>query len=313
MSFFLSFSFLPRFLSEKTTNTSETSSDSSKGENKCEMFGAFGFLVQAILGVVAFSVLIIKRFVEKPRRAWKIWFYDICKQIISSVLLHLFNLLVSAIFSKDEEEADACVWYFVTVFLDCTLGAFLSYIFMWLVDGIAKSSDWKVLKTGLYYEEYKKGDKTIYKLVWKKYLSQLAVWLVITVLCKIVLIIMLKICRKFMINMGGFVLAPFTNGKVRLVMVMIVFPLILNALYFWCVDNILKFKPDEDEKEKIHVRIGVDGKVRALGEEVENDVNNNRQNVELGQLKDRNINNNDDYKREKIDMNEIKLDVDSKE
>ena len=50
--------------------------------------------------------------------------------------------------SDDENEADACIWYFVTVVLDCTLGAFLSYIFMWLVDGIVSSSELEILKTG---------------------------------------------------------------------------------------------------------------------------------------------------------------------
>ena len=90
------------------------------------MFGGFGFLIQGILGAAAFSVLIVKRYVEKPRRPWKIWFYDILKQIISSLFLHLFNLVISAILSDDDNDADACVWYFVTVVLDCTLGAFLS-------------------------------------------------------------------------------------------------------------------------------------------------------------------------------------------
>lgn len=270
-------SFLFRLM-EESNNTTGVEEDSSP--NKCEMFGGFGFLIQAILGIVAFSILIVKRFVEKPRRPWKIWFYDVAKQIISSTILHLFNLLVSAIFSGDENDADACVWYFVTVFLDCTLGAFLSYIFMWLVDGIAKSSDWKVLRTGLYYEEYKKGNKKCYKLIWKKYLSQLAVWLVITLICKIILLIMLKICKRFMVNMGSFVLSPFTNGKVRLVMVMIIFPLILNALYFWCVDNILKFKADENE---INQKDKFNEEHTSNNEKLEG----KNQNIELNQLKEK--------------------------
>jgi hypothetical protein len=39
------------------------------------MFGAFGYIVQTILGVLAFLVLVIKRFLEKPKRPWKIWFF----------------------------------------------------------------------------------------------------------------------------------------------------------------------------------------------------------------------------------------------
>ena len=266
-------------------NLNETSSS----ESKCEMFGGFGFLIQAILGAAAFSILIVKRYVEKPRRPWKIWFYDVAKQIISSLVLHLFNLIISAVLSNDENDADACVWYFVTVVLDCTLGAFLSYIFMWLVDGIVSSSELEILKTGLYYEEYMEGNKKCYKLKWKKYGAQLGVWLVITLIVKLILLIMLKICKLFLVNLGGFFLSPFSNAKVRLVMVMIIFPVILNALYFWVVDNILKLKePDKDD-------VKLDGQKK--GEKSDNI------NIQINQLKDKNVTSSTN-----INENEMKLD-----
>ena len=269
-------------------NLNETSSS----ESKCEMFGGFGFLIQAILGAAAFSILIVKRFVEKPRRPWKIWFYDVAKQIISSLVLHLFNLIISAVLSNDENDADACVWYFVTVTLDCTLGAFLSYIFMWLVDGIVSSSELEILKTGLYYEEYMEGNKKCYKLKWKKYGAQLGVWLVVTLIVKLILLIMLKICKLFLVNLGGFFLSPFSNAKLRLVMVMIIFPVILNALYFWVVDNILKLK----ESDKDEVKLNGEKK----GDKLDN---NNKYNIEINQLKDKNFSSSTS-----INGNEMKLD-----
>ena len=269
-------------------NLNETSSS----ETKCEMFGGFGFLIQAILGAAAFSILIVKRFVEKPRRPWKIWFYDVAKQIISSLVLHLFNLIISAVLSNDENDADACVWYFVTVTLDCTLGAFLSYIFMWLVDGIVSSSELEILKTGLYYEEYMEGNKKCYKLKWKKYGAQLGVWLVVTLIVKLILLIMLKICKIFLVNLGGFFLSPFSNAKLRLVMVMIIFPVILNALYFWVVDNILKLK----ESDKDEVKLNGEKK----GDKLDN---NNKYNIEINQLKDKNFSSSTS-----INGNEMKLD-----
>ena len=268
-------------------NLNETTS-----ESKCEMFGGFGFLIQAILGAAAFSILIVKRYVEKPRRPWKIWFYDVAKQIISSLVLHLFNLIISAVLSNDENDADACVWYFVTVTLDCTLGAFLSYIFMWLVDGIVSSSELEILKTGLYYEEYMEGNKKCYKLKWKKYGAQLGVWLVVTLIVKLILLIMLKICKLFLVNLGGFFLSPFSNAKVRLVMVMIIFPVLLNALYFWVVDNILKLK----ESDKDDVKLNGEKK----GDKIDS---NNKFNIEINQLKDKNFSSSTN-----INANEIKLD-----
>ena len=266
--------------------------ETSTSESKCEMFGGFGFLIQAILGAAAFSILIVKRFVEKPRRPWKIWFYDVAKQIISSLVLHLFNLIISAVLSNDENDADACVWYFVTVTLDCTLGAFLSYIFMWLVDGIVSSSELEILKTGLYYEEYMEGNKKCYKLKWKKYGAQLGVWLVVTLIVKLILLIMLKICKLFLVNLGGFFLSPFSNAKLRLVMVMIIFPVILNALYFWVVDNILKLK----ESDKDDVKLNGEKK----GDKLDN---NNKYNIEINQLKDKNFSSSTS-----INGNEMKVD-----
>ena len=276
-----------------TNGTNITNLTGVEDNSKCEMFGGFGVLIQAILGAAAFSILIVKRYVEKPRRAWKIWFYDVAKQIISSLVLHLFNLIISAVLSSDEKDADACVWYFVTVVLDCTLGAFLSYIFMWLTDGIANSSDWTFLKTGLYYEEYMTGNKKNYRLIWKKYLSQLGVWLVITLIVKIILLIMLKICKLFLVNLGTFFLSPFSNPKVRLVMVMIIFPVILNALYFWVVDNILKLK--ESDKNQFNLN-------------EEKNVQNNNVNIELNQLKNKNINSGSSSNIN--NNNEVKLDDD---
>jgi hypothetical protein len=279
-----------RFL-ESTKNKNATEVEESN--SKCEMIGGFGFFIQAVLGAAAFSKLIVKRYIEMPRRPWKIWFYDVAKQIISSLVLHIFNLIISAILSIDEKDADACVWYFVTVTLDCTLGAFLSYIFMWLMDGIANSSDWTILKTGLYYDEYMEGNKKCYKLDWKKYGSQLGVWLVITLIVKIILLIMLKICKLFLVNLGTFFLSPFSNAKVRLVMVMIIFPVILNALYFWVVDNILKLK--ESDKDEVNLN----------EEKKDSNVNN----IELGHLKDKNRNSNSSSSTD-VNNNEVKLDID---
>jgi hypothetical protein len=44
-------------------------------EDKCDLFGAFGYIMQLILGVLSFFVLVIKRLKEKPMRPWKIWFF----------------------------------------------------------------------------------------------------------------------------------------------------------------------------------------------------------------------------------------------
>ena len=41
------------------------------------------------------------------------------------------------------------------------------------------------------------------------------------------------------------------NGKLKLIIVMVLVPLILNAINFWLIDNILKLKTDEIGNESI--------------------------------------------------------------
>ena len=38
-----------------------TSSSSDKNNKQCEMFGSFGFIIQIVLGIIAFMVLICKK------------------------------------------------------------------------------------------------------------------------------------------------------------------------------------------------------------------------------------------------------------
>ena len=46
-------------------------------EGKCELLGMFGFFIQFVLGVVCFSVLVVKRLTESPKRSLIIWCLDI--------------------------------------------------------------------------------------------------------------------------------------------------------------------------------------------------------------------------------------------
>ena len=48
-------------------------------EGKCELLGMFGFFVQFLLGIFCFSILVIKRQLESPKRSTIIWFLDISK------------------------------------------------------------------------------------------------------------------------------------------------------------------------------------------------------------------------------------------
>lgn len=64
-------------------------------ENQCKLLGPFALLVQGALGLLALLTLVFKRFRESPKRPWRVWFFDVAKQVIGSIILHLINLLMS--------------------------------------------------------------------------------------------------------------------------------------------------------------------------------------------------------------------------
>lgn len=64
-------------------------------ENQCKLLGPFALLVQGALGVLALLTLVVKRFRENPKRPWRVWFFDVAKQVTGAIILHLINLMMS--------------------------------------------------------------------------------------------------------------------------------------------------------------------------------------------------------------------------
>ncbi len=66
---------------------------------ECRLLGPFAILIQSSLGLLAISSLVFKRWRERPQRPVKVWAFDVSKQVVGSVLLHISNLLM-AMFSS---------------------------------------------------------------------------------------------------------------------------------------------------------------------------------------------------------------------
>lgn len=99
---------------------------SDNPNSHCSIVGLLGILIQISLGVLSFSVLIIKRiFFENPKRPWKIWRFDTAKQGISQILAHFINLTISLVLTVEDPNSDTCLWYFITNVFDNTVGVFL--------------------------------------------------------------------------------------------------------------------------------------------------------------------------------------------
>ena len=80
---------------------SDSSAVKTTEEGKCRLLGPFALLVQGALGVVALLSLVYKRWRETPKRPWKIWIFDVSKQVVGTFLVHILNLLMSVLGAMD--------------------------------------------------------------------------------------------------------------------------------------------------------------------------------------------------------------------
>lgn len=84
---------------------SASGSPQTTQEGECHLLGPFALLVQGALGIMALLSLVYKRWRETPKRPWKIWFFDVSKQVVGSVLVHVLNLVMSMLGAGDIEHA----------------------------------------------------------------------------------------------------------------------------------------------------------------------------------------------------------------
>mmetsp|Transcript_27680 Transcript_27680/g.27375 ORF Transcript_27680/g.27375 Transcript_27680/m.27375 type:complete len:143 (+) Transcript_27680:12-440(+) len=122
----------------------------SRGSGECKLFGDFGWFIQGILGFLSFSSLIIKKYTEKPRRSWKIWFMDTSKQGLSAGLLHMLNLAVAYMIEHNNPESNQCTWYFLNFTIDTLLGMAICYLLLNLIEGLFSKSETFSFTSGLY-------------------------------------------------------------------------------------------------------------------------------------------------------------------
>ncbi|XP_012986465.3 musculoskeletal embryonic nuclear protein 1 isoform X2 [Melopsittacus undulatus] len=209
------------------------------GDRGCEngaLMDSFGIFLQGLLGVVAFSTLMLKRFREPKheRRPWRIWFLDTSKQAIGMLFIHFTNVYLS-----DLTGEDPCSLYLINFLLDATLGMLLIYIGIRAVSSIVEWQHWESLRFGEY------GDP----LQCTAWVGQCVLYILIMTFEKIIIIIVLLIPQWKEVAL----LNPIENPQLELAIVMLIVPFFVNALMFWVVDNFLmkkgKTKAKLEEKE----------------------------------------------------------------
>lgn len=213
----------------EVTNMTDINKASPHGCDNGALTDKFGVLIQGLLGIVAFSTLMLKRFREPAgiRRPWRIWFYDTSKQAIGSLFIHFANVFLST-FTKD----DPCSLYLMNFLLDATLGMLVIWLALKLFSKLVEYKQWTLLTLGEY------GDPP-QAAAW---LGQCGIYLLIMVLEKGVVSLVLLIPGWS--ELQEVLLDYIANPQLELVLVMLIVPFIVNAIMFWVVDSLMmrKFK-----------------------------------------------------------------------
>nr|XP_028603188.1 store-operated calcium entry regulator STIMATE-like [Podarcis muralis] len=196
----------------------------------------FGVLVQALLAVVAFSTLMLKRFKEPKgeRRPWRIWFYDTSKQAIGALFIHFANVFLS-----DLTEEDPCSLYLMNFILDATLGMLLIWFGVKMVSWVVEGQKCMHLVFGEY------GDPP-QAAAW---IGQCILYLLIMVFEKTTVGLVLLIPG--WTKLQEILLNYIPDPQLELVLVMLVVPFIVNAVMFWVVDSLIMKKHKQKESFEI--------------------------------------------------------------
>ena len=123
--------------------------------------------------------------------------------------------------------------------IDTTMGLLLAIIFLAILDYFANERDWVHLKhSGVY-----SGPNGLWH-----WASQVLAWLAILTIVKIFIYLFMWFFSEQLAMFGGWLFKPLQgNIRFELLFVMILFPGLLNVIYFWVADGFLKAKKEHSE------------------------------------------------------------------
>ncbi|KAL6924716.1 hypothetical protein ACHAPO_005508 [Fusarium lateritium] len=232
--------------------------DGSGGE--CSLLGSFALVVQGALGALALLSLVYKRWRERPQRPLKIWFFDVSKQVFGSVLVHIANIFMSMLTSgrfsvqvdpsaatvttrsdDDDYAPNPCSFYLLNLAIDTTLGIPILIVLLKVLTGLVRYTP-----VGQPPESVQSGNYgSPPNAVW--WLKQSVIYfcgLFGMKVCVLIIFIMMP-----WISKAGDWALGWTEGneKLQIAFVMMIFPLIMNALQYYIIDSFIKLKDTDYE------------------------------------------------------------------
>ena len=238
---------------------------------ECKLLGPFAVLVQVALGGLALLALVYKRWRERPQRPVKVWAFDVSKQVVGSVLLHMANLFMSlfsageirnsvmkaaakaaAVAASTAAAADGnaggaggdreiyspnpCSFYLLNLGIDTTAGIAVLFCIL------------KVLHVGARYTPLARPPESIESgnygepphVTW--WLKQSVIYFCGLLGMKACVFLLFELCP-WIVVVGDWALR-WTEGNeaIQVTFVMFIFPLIMNAMQYYIIDTFIKQK-----------------------------------------------------------------------
>ncbi|RPB00646.1 hypothetical protein L873DRAFT_1679358 [Choiromyces venosus 120613-1] len=234
---------------------------------RCELLGPFALFIQGALGALALLSLVWKRARESPQRPILIWWFDVSKQVVGSVLVHIANILLSMLSSgtfsteptpKSLDEAaptfarllrrqvegdepdfyhpNPCSFYLLNLAIDTTLGIVILIYLLHLLHALFLKSPFSFFRTGISSGDYGEPPK------WSYWGKQSIIYFMGLMGMKFVVWLIFALCP-WLGRLGDWMLA-WTEGDKRLQVffVMFFFPLVMNAMQYYIIDSYIKSK-----------------------------------------------------------------------
>ncbi|KAG2128988.1 vacuolar membrane protein-domain-containing protein [Suillus clintonianus] len=209
-----------------------TDDDFPLDRRSCQLLGPTALVVQALMGVLAILSLVYKRHREPQKRPWRIWLFDVSKQIVGQMFVHGVNVLISDLGSH-HNAGNACTYYFLNVLIDTTLGVAIIYVVHHgLTYLLAKRLQLKGYESG----QYGSPPSIAY---WAR---QAAVYVFALTTMKMI-VVGLFAAWPGISKVGDWLLSWTAIGDgdaFQVIFAMGLFPIIMNILQFWLIDSIVK-------------------------------------------------------------------------
>ncbi|KAL4264337.1 Vacuolar membrane protein [Pleurotus pulmonarius] len=201
-------------------------------KKSCALLGPTALIVQGLMGVLVILSLVYKRQRETAKRPWRIWLFDVSKQVVGQMFVHGVNVLVSDLISH-HSSANACVSYFLNILIDTTLGIALIYLFL--------HSFTYILTEKFHLKGFESG-KYGRPPSFKYWLKQATTYVLALTSMKFVVLTIFAVFPGIF-KFGEWLLGWTWTGEgdaLQVTFVMGIFPIAMNILQFWLIDSIVK-------------------------------------------------------------------------